>query len=261
MCPGVGKTYAMLLLARQRQAEGLNVLVGIVETHGREDTAKLLAELPMLPRRQREHGGHSLAEFDLDAALEQRPDLLLVDELAHTNAPGSRHLKRYQDVLELLDAGIDVVTTLNVQHIESQVDIVRQVTGVAVRETVPDSLLDRAHEIQLVDLSVEKLMQRLAEGKVYLGERATAAADNFFREGNLTALRELALRFTAERVDRDLEDIRKAQRVGTPWKTNARLMVCVGPRRFRKASSAGPGGRRVATTARGSRFGSRVPGR
>jgi two-component system sensor histidine kinase KdpD len=232
MCPGVGKTFAMLLLARQRQAEGLNVLVGVVETHGREDTAKLLAELPMLPRRQLEHGGHSLEEFDLDAALAQRPDLLLVDELAHTNAPGSRHLKRYQDVLELLDAGIDVVTTLNVQHIESQVDIVRQVTGVAVRETVPDSLLDRAHEIQLVDLSVEKLMQRLAEGKVYLGERAAAAADNFFREGNLTALRELALRFTAERVDRDLEDIRKARRVGTPWKTNARLMVCVGPTPF-----------------------------
>jgi two-component system sensor histidine kinase KdpD len=143
--------------------------------------------------------------------------------------PGSRHLKRYQDVLELLDAGIDVVTTLNVQHIESQVDIVRQVTGVAVRETVPDSLLDRAHEIQLIDLSVEKLMMRLAEGKVYLGERAQAAAEGFFREGNLTALRELALRFTAERVDRDLEDIRKARRVSSPWKTNARLLVGVGP--------------------------------
>ena len=152
-----------------------------------------------------------------------------MDELAHTNAPGSRHLKRYQDVLELLDAGIDVVTTLNVQHIESQVDIVRQVTGVAVQETVPDSLLDRAHEIQLVDLSVEKLMDRLGEGKVYLGERAQAAAEGFFREGNLTALRELALRFTAERVDRDLEDIRKARRVSSPWKTNARLMVGVGP--------------------------------
>jgi two-component system sensor histidine kinase KdpD len=229
MCPGVGKTYAMLLLARQRQEDGLNILVGVVETHGREETAELLTGLMLLPRRKIEHGGHTLEEFDLDAALQRRPDLLLVDELAHTNAPGSRHLKRYQDVLELLDAGIDVVTTLNVQHIESQVDIVRQVTGVAVLETVPDSILDRAHEIQLIDLSVEKLLDRLGEGKVYLGERAEAAAAGFFREGNLTALRELALRFTAERVDRDLEDIRKARRVSTPWKTNARLMVGVGP--------------------------------
>ena len=229
MCPGVGKTYAMLLLARQRQLDGLDVLAGVVETHGREETAELLTGLPLLPRRTLEHGGHTREEFDLDAALRRRPDLLLVDELAHTNAPGSRHLKRYQDVLEILDAGINVITTLNVQHIESQVDIVRQVTGVAVRETVPDSILDRAHEIQLIDLSVEKLMERLAEGKVYLGERAEAAAAGFFREGNLTALRELALRFTAERVDRDLEDIRKARRVGTPWKTTARLMVGVGP--------------------------------
>lgn len=229
MCPGVGKTYAMLLLAGQRQSDGLNVLVGVVETHGRKETAELLENLTILPRKKIEHGGHLLEEFDLDTAIQRRPDLLLVDELAHTNAPGSRHLKRYQDVLELLDAGIDVVTTLNVQHIESQVDIVRQVTGVAVQETVPDSLLDRAHEIQLIDLSVEKLMDRLAEGKVYLGERAQAAAEGFFREGNLTALRELALRFTAERVDRDLEDIRKARRVSSPWKTNARLMVGVGP--------------------------------
>jgi two-component system sensor histidine kinase KdpD len=229
MCPGVGKTYAMLLLARQRQEDGLNVLVGVVETHGREDTAELLRGLTILPRRKLEHGGHTLEEFDLDAALKRRPDLLLVDELAHTNAPGTRHRKRYQDVLELLDAGIDVVTTLNVQHIDSQVDIVRQVTGVAVMETVPDSILDRAHEIQLIDLSVEKLMDRIAEGKVYLGERAEAAAAGFFREGNLTALRELALRFTAERVDRDLEDIRKARRVSTPWKTNARLLVGIGP--------------------------------
>lgn len=229
MCPGVGKTYAMLMLARQRQADGLNVVVGVVETHGRGETADLLSGLTILPRRKIDHGGHRLAEFDLDAALALRPDLLLVDELAHTNAPGCRHLKRHQDVLELLDAGINVVTTLNVQHIESQVDIVRQVTGIAVRETVPDSILDRAHEIQLVDLSVEKLIERLADGKVYQGERANAASAGFFREGNLTALRELALRFTAERVDRDLEDIRKARRVSTPWKTNARLMVGVGP--------------------------------
>lgn len=229
MCPGVGKTYAMLLLARQRQQQGQNVLVGVVETHGRSETAELLTGLPALPLRSMEHRGHVIPEFDLDAAIRRRPDLLLVDELAHANAPGSRHLKRYQDVLELLNAGIDVVATLNVQHIESQVDVVRQVTGVAVRETVPDSLLDRADDIQLVDLGVEKLMARLAEGKVYLGERADAAAAGFFREANLTALRELALRFTAERVDRDLEDMRRARRVTTPWNATARLLVGVGP--------------------------------
>jgi len=229
MCPGVGKTYAMLLAARQRHAEGLSVLVGVVETHGREETRALLEGLEVLPRKRLPHGGHVLEEFDLDAALARRPDLLLVDELAHTNAPGSRHLKRYQDVIELLDAGIDVCTTLNVQHIESQVDTVRQITGVAVRETVPDSLLDRAQEIQLVDLSVEKLKERLAEGKVYLGERAEAAREGFFRETNLTALRELALRFTAEHVDRDLEDLRREKRVASPWKTHARLLVGVAP--------------------------------
>jgi two-component system, OmpR family, sensor histidine kinase KdpD len=229
MCPGVGKTYAMLLAARQRMAEGLKVLTGIVETHGRAETEALLDGLEVLPRKQIEHNGHLLEEFDLDTALSRRPDLLLVDELAHTNAPGSRHAKRYQDVLELLAAGIDVCTTLNVQHIESQVDVVRQVTGVSVQETVPDSLLDRAHEIQLIDLSVEKLLQRLTEGKVYLGDRADAAAEGFFREGNLTALRELALRFTAEKVDRDLEDFRRARRDASPWKTNARLLVGVAP--------------------------------
>ncbi len=229
MCPGVGKTYAMLLAARQRRNEGIGVMVGVVETHGRAETAALLEGLEILPRNKLEHGGHLLEEFDLDAALARRPEFLLVDELAHTNAPGSRHAKRYQDVLELLDAGIDVCTTVNVQHIESQVDIVRQITGVAVQETVPDSILDRAHEIQLVDLSVEKLLQRLAEGKVYLGERADTAAANFFREGNLTALREMALRFTAERVDRDMEDLRRARRDTSPWKTNAKLLVGVAP--------------------------------
>lgn len=229
MCPGVGKTYAMLQAARQRCNEGIGVLAGVVETHGRAETAALLEGLDLLPRQRIEHNGHLLEEFDLDAALARRPQFLLVDELAHTNAPGSRHAKRYQDALELLDAGIDVCTTLNVQHIESQVDIVRQITGVAVQETVPDSLLDRAHEIQLVDLSVEKLLQRLAEGKVYLGERADAAAANFFREGNLTALREMALRFTAERVDKDMEDLRRARRDSSPWKTNARLLVGVAP--------------------------------
>ena len=229
MCPGVGKTYAMLQAGRQRSKEGVEVLVGIVETHGRHETGSLLEGLRVLPRRQLDHRGFMLEEFDIDAVLQQRPELVLVDELAHTNAPGSRHAKRYQDVLELIDSGIDVYTTLNVQHIESQVDIVRQISGVAIQETVPDSILDRAHEIQLIDLSVEKLLERMADGKVYLGERAEQAVSGFFKEGNLTALRELALRFTAEQVDRDLEDIRRAKRVSSAWKTNARLMVGVGP--------------------------------
>ena len=229
MCPGVGKTYAMLQAGRQRQAEGLRVLVGIVETHGRHETASLVEGMNVLVRQKLEHRGFTLEEFDIDAVLACRPDLVLVDELAHTNAPGARHAKRYQDVLELIDSGIDVYTTVNVQHIESQVDIVQQITGVAIHETVPDSILDRAHEIQLIDLSVEKLLDRMAEGKVYMGERADAAAQGFFKEGNLTALREMALRFTAEQVDRDLEDIRRAKRVSTAWKTNARLMVGVGP--------------------------------
>lgn len=229
MCPGVGKTYAMLQTARQRMKEGVEMLAGIIETHGRAETAALLEGMRMLPRRKLEHRGFMLEEFDLDAVLLQRPEIVLVDELAHSNAPGSRHAKRYQDVLELLDAGIDVYTTLNVQHIESQVDIVRQISGVTVQETVPDSILDRAHEIQLIDLSVEKLLQRMTEGKVYLGDRAEQAMSGFFKPGTLTALRELALRFTAERVDRDLEDIRRARRISSPWKTNARLMVGVGP--------------------------------
>ena len=229
MCPGVGKTYAMLQAGRQRASEGIGVLVGIVETHGRHETASLLEGMRVLPRRQLEHRGFTLEEFDIDAVLQQRPELVLVDELAHTNVPGSRHAKRYQDVLELIDSGIDVYTTLNVQHIDSQVDIVRQISGVAIQETVPDSILDRAHEIQLIDLSVEKLLERMADGKVYLGERAEEAVSGFFKEGNLTALRELSLRFTAEQVDRHLEDIRRAKRVSSPWKTNARLMVGVGP--------------------------------
>ncbi len=229
MCPGVGKTYAMLQAGRQRSKEGVEVLVGIVETHGRYETASLLDGLHVLPRKKLEHRGFMLEEFDIDAVLQQRPELVLVDELAHTNAPGSRHAKRYQDVLELIDSGIDVYTTLNVQHIDSQVDIVRQISGVAIQETVPDSILDRAHEIQLIDLSVEKLLERMADGKVYLGERAEQAVSGFFKEDNLTALRELALRFTAEQVDRDLEDIRRAKRVSSAWKTNARLMVGVGP--------------------------------
>lgn len=229
MCPGVGKTYSMLEAAQLQKKSGTAPLVGIVETHGRAETAALLEGLVILPKAKLEHRGKVLEEFDLDAVLALKPELVLVDELAHTNAPGSRHAKRYQDVLELVASGIDVYTTLNVQHIESQVDVVKQITGVTVAETVPDSILDHADEIEVIDLSVDKLLDRMASGKVYLGERAELAATNFFQVDNLTALREMALRFTAEHVDRDLEDMRRSRRSHTPWKTNARLLVGVGP--------------------------------
>jgi two-component system sensor histidine kinase KdpD len=227
MSPGVGKTYAMLQAARQKQAEGCEVVVGIVETHGRKETEALLEGMPIMPRTQVEYRGTTLTEMDLDAILTWHPGLAVVDELAHTNAPGSRHPKRYQDVLELLDAGIDIYTTLNVQHVGSRSDTVRQITGAPVTETVPDSVLDLADEIVLVDLTPEQLRSRMAEGKVYLGERAEWAAKNFFRESNLIALREMALRVVAEHVDRDLRDIMSEQRIPGPWKSADRLLVAV----------------------------------
>src|ERR1700720_4639531 len=207
MCPGVGKTYAMLQAAREKQTEGCEVVVGIVETHGRKETEALLEGMPIMPRMKIEYRGTTLMEMDLDAILTWHPGLAVVDELAHTNAPGSRHPKRYQDVLELLDAGINVYTTLNVQHVASRSDTVRQISGITVSETVPDSILDLADEMMLIDLTPEQLRSRLTEGKVYLGEKADWAAKNFFRESNLTALREMALRLVAEHVDRDLRDI------------------------------------------------------
>ena len=227
MSPGVGKTYAMLLAAREKQAEGCEVVVGIVETHGRKETEALLEGMPIMPRAQIEYRGTTLTEMDLDAILTWHPGLAVVDELAHTNAPGSRHPKRYQDVLELLDAGIDVYTTLNVQHVASRSDTVRQITGAPVSETVPDSVLDLADEIVLVDLTPEQLLGRMTDGKVYLGERAEWAAENFFRESNLTALREMALRIVAEHVDRDLRNIMSEQRIPGPWKSADRLLVAV----------------------------------
>jgi two-component system sensor histidine kinase KdpD len=227
MSPGVGKTYAMLQAARQKQAEGCEVVIGIVETHGRKETEALLEGMPIMPRTQLEYRGTTLSEMDLDAILTWHPGLAVVDELAHTNAPGSRHPKRSQDVLELLDAGISVYTTLNVQHVASRSDIVRQISGVSVHETVPDSVLDLADEIMLVDLTPDQLRSRLAEGKVYLGERAEWAAKNFFRESNLTALREMALRLVAEHVDRDLRDIMSEEKIAGPWKSGDRLLVAV----------------------------------
>src|SRR3981189_66536 len=227
MSPGVGKTYAMLQAAQQKLQQGCEVVVVIVETHGRKETEALLEGMPIMPRLQVEYRGATLTEMDLDAILTWHPGLAVVDELAHTNAPGSRHPKRYQDVLELLDAGISVYTTLNVQHVASRSDTVRQISGVAVSETVPDTVLDLADEIVLVDLTPEQLRSRLAEGKVYLGERAEWAAKNFFRESNLTALREMALRLVAEHVDRDLRDIMSEEKIVGPWKSSDRLLVAV----------------------------------
>jgi two-component system, OmpR family, sensor histidine kinase KdpD len=227
MSPGVGKTYAMLQAARQKQGQGVEVVVGVVETHGRKETEALLEGMPIMPRTQAEYRGTKLSEMDLDAILTWHPGLAVVDELAHTNAPGSRHPKRYQDVLELLDAGINVYTTLNVQHVASRSDTVRQISGITVNETVPDSVIDLADEIVLVDLTPEQLIARLAEGKVYLGERARWAAENFFRESNLTALREMALRVVAEHVDRSLRDIMSEEKIAGPWKSGDRLLVAV----------------------------------
>src|SRR5689334_2138089 len=227
MCPGVGKTYAMLQAARSAQKEGREVVIGIVETHGRAETEALLEGLPIVPRAELGYRGTKLTEMDLDAILVWHSHIAVVDELAHTNAPGSRHAKRYQDVLEVLEAGIDVFTTVNVQHLVSRRDTIHQITGVTVRETVPDSVLDAADEIVLIDLTPEQLRARLAEGKVYLGERAATAAENFFRESNLTALREMALRIVAEHVDRDLREIMSEQKIQGPWKSGDRLLVAV----------------------------------
>lgn len=232
MCPGVGKTYAMLRAAQRERAAGIRVVVGVVETHGRSETESLVEGLEVLPRRAVAYHGTTLLEFDLEGARTHQPKLAVVDELAHTNAPGSRHTKRWQDVVELLEAGVDVFTTLNIQHVESRADAVQQITGAAQRETVPDSLLDTADEIELVDVTPATLRERLNEGKVYLGDRAAAAREHFFQESHLTALRELALRFTAERVDRQLRALRAPTARSTVWRSGERLLVAVGPSPF-----------------------------
>jgi two-component system, OmpR family, sensor histidine kinase KdpD len=232
MAAGVGKTYAMLDTARHQQADGVDIVVGYVQTHHRVETDALLESLEIIPRRSVEYRGAVLEEMDTDAILARKPDVVLVDELAHTNAPGSRHLKRYQDVIELLEGGLNVWTTVNVQHFESRADAVRQITGVIIHETIPDSLLDLADEIELIDLSPTDLRKRLAEGKVYTPERVEVAANNFFRVGNLTALREMALRLTAEHVDHKLQDYMQLKQIAGPWKSGERLMVAVGSSPF-----------------------------
>jgi two-component system sensor histidine kinase KdpD len=232
MAAGVGKTYAMLDAAHARKAEGIDVVVGYVETHKRAETEALLEDLEIIPRQKVEYRGTIMEEMDLDAILARRPQLVLVDELAHTNVPGTRHPKRYQDVIEILEAGINIYTTVNVQHFESRADTVKQITGITVHETLPDSIIDLADEIELIDLSPEDLRKRLAEGKVYVPEKVETAANNFFRVGNLTALREMALRLTAERVDHQLQNYMQIKGIAGPWKSSERLMVAVGPSPF-----------------------------
>jgi two-component system, OmpR family, sensor histidine kinase KdpD len=229
MCPGVGKTYAMLQAARELLQQGTDVVVGVVETHGRKDTASLLEGLEILPQAERKHRDAIVTEFDLDAMIQRKPEVALIDELAHTNAPGSRHPKRWQDVVELLESGINVLTTINIQHLESRADVVTAITKAPVRETVPDSFLDRAEAVELIDLTPGDLRKRLEQGKVYQEERSITAANNFFKESNLTALRQLALRYTAERVGVDLREFQAQRRDRSAWRTAEKLMVAVGP--------------------------------
>src|ERR1700686_5409780 len=225
--PGVGKTYEMLQQARARKKDGYDIVIGIVETHGRRETESLLEGLEVIARRHLEYKGQWLEEMDLDAIIARRPQIVLVDELAHTNAPGSRHPKRYLDVEELLSRGIHVYTTVNIQHIESLNDVVAQITHVRVRETVPDSIFDRADAVELVDLTPDDLIQRLKEGKVYVPGQAQRALEHFFSPTNLTALRELALRRTAERVDDQLLSEMQARAIQGPWAAGERILVCI----------------------------------
>jgi two-component system sensor histidine kinase KdpD len=243
---GVGKTYAMLEAAQKARREGVDVVAGYVELHGRAETEALLAGLEILPRRTTEHRGVTLSEFDLDAALARRPALVLVDELAHTNAPGMRHPKRWQDVEELRDAGVDVYTTLNVQHLETLNDVIAQITGVRVQETLPDHVFDDADEVELVDLPADDLLSRLAAGKIYVPEQARHALEGFFRKGNLMALRELALRATAERVDAQMRDYRREHAIDETWAAGERVLVCIGPNAL--AETLVRTGKRIAAT-------------
>jgi two-component system sensor histidine kinase KdpD len=229
MAAGVGKTYAMLEAARRLSHEGVDVVVGYVETHGRVETDELVKGLEVVSRKKIDYQGITIEEFDIDAVLARRPKVVLVDELAHTNAEGSRHTKRFQDVRELLDNGISVYSTLNIQHLESQADVVEKITGVKIRETLPDSILDLADEIELVDIPPEELLKRLAEGKVYVPEKAGLAAERFFKKGNITALREMALHYTARLVGYELRDYAQKKNIKGPWKSGERLLVAVSP--------------------------------
>jgi two-component system sensor histidine kinase KdpD len=225
--PGVGKTFEMLTQGRQRRLEGADVVVGVVETHGRQETEALTNGFEIIPKKRGLYKGRVVAEMDLDAILQRKPQLVLVDELAHTNIEGSRHPKRYLDVEELLATGIDVFTTVNIQHIESLNDVIAQITRIHVRETIPDAVLDEADEIELIDLTADDLLKRLREGKVYVKAQAERALGHFFSPGNLTALRELALRKVAQHVDRDMVDYMQAHAIGGPWPASERILACI----------------------------------
>src|ERR1700676_5363021 len=225
--PGVGKTYEMLQQAQARKKDGYDVVIGIVETHGRQETEALVSGLEVIPRRNVQYKGQALHEMDLDAIIARHPQIVLVDELAHTDAEGSRHPKRYLDVEELMSSGIDVYTTVNIQHIESLNDVVAQITHVRVRETVPDAVFDRADAVELIDVTPGDLIQRLKDGKVYVPKQAERALEHFFSPANLTALRELALRRTADRVDEQLLTHMQAHAIPGPWAAGERILVCI----------------------------------
>ncbi len=229
MCAGVGKTYSMLRIALADKAKGTDVIIGYVEPHSRKDTLKMIEGLEVIPKKHIVYKGTNLLEMDLDAVLERKPQIVLVDELAHSNALGCRHSKRYQDVLEILDNGIDVYTTVNVQHLESRNDTVSQITGITIRETIPDEIFETADEIELVDITPDELLERLADGKIYTPERSKEAVQNFFRKGNITALREMSLRIVADRVDKQLRNYMQQKRISGPWKSGMHLLAVIGP--------------------------------
>lgn len=228
MCAGVGKTYTMLQTAHAEKSKGSEIVIGYIETHNRKETSELVDGFELIPRKTYEYKSTLVKEMDLDAIIARKPHVVLVDELAHTNAPGSRHTKRFQDVQELLENGINVYTTLNVQHLESRSETVAQITGIIVRETLPDNIFESADEVELIDLSPDGLLERLSEGKVYTSERSKEAIENFFRKGNITALREMALRIVAERVDKQLHDYMQYKRIKGPWKSGLHLLVAIG---------------------------------
>ena len=227
MCAGVGKTYTMLQAAQAEKLKGNDIVIGYVETHNRKETAELVKGFELIPRKTYPYKSTTVQEMDLDAIIARKPKIVMVDELAHTNAPGSRHIKRYQDVLEILDNRIDVYTTVNVQHLESRSDTVAQITGIIVRETFPDEIFENADEIEVIDLTPDELLQRLSEGKVYTPERSKEAIERFFRKGNITALREMALRIVADRVDKQLHEYMQLKRIRGPWKSGLHLLVAV----------------------------------
>jgi two-component system sensor histidine kinase KdpD len=227
MCAGVGKTYTMLQTAQAEKLKGNDIIIGYIETHNRKETAELAESFEVIPRKTYQYKTTTVQEMDLDAIIDRNPSVVLVDELAHTNAPGSRHAKRFQDVLDILDNGINVYTTVNVQHLESRSDTVAQITGIIVRETIPDEIFENADEIEIIDLTPDELLQRLSDGKVYTPERSKEAIESFFRKGNITALREMALRIVADRVDKQLHEYMQLKRIKGPWKSGLHLLVAV----------------------------------